>query len=59
MQIRLYKTGDPCPCCGQPLALTDPDELLEFSMIVDFMCIIDERIPVVDIDVNVNPEVTV
>ena len=50
MIIRLYKTGDPCPCCGQPIKLTNPDELLEFSLMVDYLCIIDERIPMVEID---------
>ena len=49
MRIRLYKTGDPCPCCGQPIKARDPEELLEFSMLVDFMGIKDERIPEVDI----------
>ncbi len=23
--MRILKTGDPCPCCGMPLKLTDPD----------------------------------
>ena len=55
MKIRLYKTGDPCPCCNQPIKATDPDELLEFSMLVDFMGIKDDRIPVVDIVVEVHP----
>ena len=25
--MRLLRTGDPCPCCGQPIQLTDPDAL--------------------------------
>ena len=55
MIVRLYKTGDPCPCCGQPIKVIDPEELLEFSLLVDFMGIKDERIPVVDIVVEVQP----
>ena len=29
----LYKTGDPCPCCGQPIKLTHPVDLYAFSVI--------------------------
>lgn len=26
--MRTLKTGEPCPCCGQPIPLTDPTKLL-------------------------------
>ena len=29
----LYKTGDTCPCCGQPIKLTHPVDLYVFSVI--------------------------
>ena len=32
MKVRLYKTGDPCPCCGQPIKWTDKEELLNFGL---------------------------
>lgn len=27
------KTGDPCPCCGQPIKTRDPDVLALLTMI--------------------------
>ncbi len=30
----LYKTGDPCPCCGQPIKLRRSADLFAFSAIV-------------------------
>ena len=35
--MRMYKTGDLCPCCGQPIRHTDPEQLRLFSMLVDVM----------------------
>jgi hypothetical protein len=35
--MRMYKTGDLCPCCGQPIQHTDPGQLRRFSMLVDVM----------------------
>lgn len=29
--MRLLKTGDPCPCCGQPIRTDDPDRLLALN----------------------------
>ena len=29
----LYKTGDTCPCCGQPIKLTNRGDLYAFSVI--------------------------
>ena len=29
----LYKTGDRCPCCGQPIKLTHPADLYAFSVV--------------------------
>lgn len=26
--MRILKTGEPCPCCGQPIPLTDDLQLL-------------------------------
>lgn len=31
------KTGDPCPCCGQPIKSKDPDVLRLLSWIHDQM----------------------
>lgn len=28
---RILKSGDPCPCCGQPILTNDPDKLLLLS----------------------------
>ncbi len=35
--MRIYKTGDLCPCCGKPIRLTDPQALQVFSTLVDMM----------------------
>ncbi len=29
--MRILKSGDPCPFCGQPLRQTDPDALRRLS----------------------------
>lgn len=31
----LYKTGDPCPCCGQPIKLKSKADLYAFSAICE------------------------
>lgn len=33
--MRILKTGDPCPFCGQPLRQTDPDALRLLAAIAD------------------------
>lgn len=35
MKIRILKTGDPCPFCGQPLRQTDPEALRLLAAIAD------------------------
>lgn len=30
------RTGDPCPCCGQPIKTRDPEVLLVLSFIRDY-----------------------
>ena len=35
--MRLYKNGDRCPCCGQPLQGKDEAWLLLFSQTVDML----------------------
>lgn len=35
--MRVYKTGDPCPCCGQPIRYTDPELLRLFNILVHVM----------------------
>ncbi len=30
------RTGDPCPCCGQPIKTRDPEVLLLLSFIRDY-----------------------
>ena len=37
MNWRKLKTGDPCPCCGQPIQLTDPDALRLLAMTADLL----------------------
>lgn len=41
--MRIFKTGDPCPCCGQPIQLTDPDALRLLALITDLLGLPDER----------------
>lgn len=31
--MKLLKTGDPCPCCGQPIQTREPDLLYLLSWI--------------------------
>ena len=31
----LYKTGDTCPCCGQPIKLRGQAELYAFSVVCE------------------------
>ncbi len=33
----LLKTGDPCPCCGRPLTLTDPAALQLLGILAEVM----------------------
>lgn len=33
--MRILKTGDPCPCCGQPILLTDPAALRLLAAVAD------------------------
>lgn len=33
--MRILKTGDPCPFCGQPIRQTDPDALRLLAAIAD------------------------
>lgn len=33
----LYKTGDPCPCCGQPIRLTKQADLYALSAIAHLL----------------------
>lgn len=35
--MRTLKTGDPCPCCGQPIEYTDPDKLRMLAMVADLL----------------------
>ena len=33
----MYKTGDPCPCCGQPIKLTSQADLYALSAIAHLL----------------------
>lgn len=35
--MRLLRTGAPCPCCGQPIPLTDPDALRLLVLTADLL----------------------
>ena len=38
MDNPILKTGDPCPCCGQPIKTKDPDMLALLTHIRDSRC---------------------
>ena len=42
MASPMLKTGDPCPCCGQPIKTTDPAALALLTHIRDSGCISHE-----------------
>ena len=42
MASPMLKTGDPCPCCGQPITTTDPDILAFLTHIRDSGCNVHE-----------------
>ena len=42
MDKPMLKTGDPCPCCGQPIKTTDPDILAFLTHIRDSGCNVRE-----------------
>ena len=54
--MKIYKTGDICPCCGQPIKLTDSDELFEFSVLVGVLGMTMHRIGEVIVDGNPDVE---
>lgn len=31
--MKILKPGDPCPCCGNPIKTTDPDDLYVLSVL--------------------------
>ena len=35
--MRVLRTGDPCPCCGMPIKLTDPDALRLLALAADLL----------------------
>lgn len=37
------RTGDPCPCCGMPIKLTDPDALRLLTLLAEHMGLPDRR----------------
>lgn len=43
--MRRLNTGDPCPCCGQPIQLTDPSALELLTRICDMAGLPDLRKP--------------
>lgn len=40
--IKMLRTGDPCPCCGQPIKTKDPDILAFLTHIRDSGCNVRE-----------------
>lgn len=35
--MRVLKTGDPCPCCGRPIKLTNPESLAMLAFLADML----------------------
>lgn len=31
--MKILKPGEPCPCCGNPIKTTDPDDLYVLSVL--------------------------
>ena len=52
--MRLLRTGDPCPCCGQPIPLTNPDALRLLALTADLLGLPDH--PAVPEPVKIPPE---
>ncbi len=49
--MRILKSGDPCPFCGQPLRQTDPDALRLLAAVADIVGLPDpekERVTLKD-----------
>lgn len=45
--MQMLRTGDPCPCCGQPIKTRDPDLLQVLTFIRDhrrFLTIEERRL---------------
>lgn len=40
--MRVLRTGDPCPCCGQPITLTAPEALRLLAVLADLMGLPEE-----------------
>ena len=41
--MRTLKTGEPCPCCGQPIPLTDAASLLMLTCECVLMGLLDDE----------------
>ncbi len=41
--MRLLRTGDPCPCCGEPIELTDPEALRRLTAAAEQLGLPDRR----------------
>ena len=41
--MRILKTGDPCPFCGQPLRQTDQDALRLLAAVADIVGLPDPK----------------
>lgn len=40
--MRVLHTGDPCPCCGRPIKLTDPEALRILALTADLLGLPEE-----------------
>ena len=43
--MRILRTGDPCPCCGQPIRLTQPEALRLLGIVADMLGLPCEAAP--------------
>lgn len=41
--MQRLNTGDPCPCCGNPIPLTDPEALETLTRVCEMMGLPDLR----------------
>ncbi|MBQ7778364.1 MAG: hypothetical protein IJ396_05595 [Oscillibacter sp.] len=35
--MKFLKPGDPCPCCGNPIKTTDPQDLYALTVLADWI----------------------